>query len=115
MNDENQKPGDPKQARRTVAFILTIFCVLSGIYSCVQLAKFLPVWLAVIITFAVGFVLVGCLTESLGNDLLDIGVGCVVVVIVMTVALPVFAKSFRPHYSPPSKIVQPPAAQLSGK
>jgi hypothetical protein len=101
MNDNN-----PKQARYGVPIILTIPCLLSGLYSRIQLAKFLPVWLAVIITLAVGLILVGSLTASLGNDLLDIGIGCIVVVIVMAVALPVAGKIFRRHFSAAGSVEQ---------
>jgi hypothetical protein len=79
---------------------------LSGVFSCIQVAKFFPVWLAVLITIIVGLLLVGSLVTSLGNDLLDVAIGCVVVIVVMAVVLPVGAKAFRRHFPVTGRVEQ---------
>ena len=90
--------SNPERSGSAVGIILTIVCTLSGVFSCIQVAKFFPVWLAVLITIIVGLLLVGSLVTSLGNDLLDVAIGCVVVIVVMAVVLPVGAKAFRRHF-----------------
>lgn len=51
-----------------------------------------------LITVAVGILVVGSLAASLGNELQDIAIGCIVVIIVMAVALPVGARAWRRHF-----------------
>ena len=103
-NDSSPRPDDPKQADSAVGIILTVVGLLSGLYSCVQLAKYFPIWLAVLITLVVGLVVVGSMAASLGNELMDVAIGCVVIAIVIAVVLPVGAKAFRKHFPASSRV-----------
>lgn len=105
-NNEGLEPAGPKRSMSAVGVILTIVCVLSGIYSSTHIAEFFPIWLALIITVAVGLLLVGSLAVSLGNELLDVVIGCIVVIFVMVVVVPVGAKEFRQHFPATGRVNQ---------
>lgn len=109
MNGDNisPKPSNPKQSASAVAIILTIVCIPSGLYACIQLAKIFPVWLAVLITVVLGLLLVGTLTASLGNDLLDVLVGCITVIVVMTLGVTAGVRAYRKSHPAPVRMEQP--------
>lgn len=98
-DSNNPKSSESKQSRSALGVILAIVCVLSGLYGGDQAAKILPIWMAVVLTVMVGIILVGSLAASLGNDLLDVVIGCVVVVIIITVIVPAGAKALKGHVS----------------
>lgn len=89
------EPDETKPPVSAVGVILTIVCILSGSYACTRLAQIFPIWLAVLVTIAIGILLVASLTASLGNELLDIAIGCAVIIIFMTMVGPVCAKKFQ--------------------
>ena len=108
MNNKDVKleSSAAKPSSSAAGVILTVVCILSGLYSCARMAQMFPIWLAVLVAAAVGILLVASLTASLGNELLDIAIGCVVIVIWMTVVVPVFAKKFQQFRQTPVKVNQ---------
>jgi uncharacterized membrane protein YfcA len=100
-NNPSPEPGEPRQPASAVPMILTFVCMLSGLYACAQLARMFPFWLAVLLTVAVGCLLVVCLSAVIGNELLDVVIGCATVIVAMALVVPAGAEAFRKHHPPP--------------
>lgn len=78
---ESRKPEPSMDAQ---GIIFAVVGAASGIFTAVRLTSVLPLWASLLITFMIWFVVVAVSTASCGSDLLDIVVGSITIIIVMT-------------------------------
>jgi hypothetical protein len=80
-----------------------------------RLASVLPLWAALLITFVIWFLLVASMTASCGSELLDIVVGSVTIIIVMTLAVEAGIRMWqRRHQKPPPAAANQSVEPTSG-
>lgn len=75
----------PNRSANVQWIIFAVVGALSGIYAAIRLSSVMPTWLAILTTVAMWIVLVVSMSASCGSELLDVVVGTVVIVFVMTV------------------------------
>lgn len=91
--DKTPEVADPPNRSANVQWIIfAVVGALSGIYAAIRLSSVMPTWLAILTTVAMWIVLVVSMSASCGSELLDVVVGTVVIVFVMTVGVNAFAK-----------------------
>jgi hypothetical protein len=90
MNDkptttESERPEQPVPVQ---SIVFAVVGAISGVFAAIKLASVLPVWAAILVTFALWFLLVVCMTASCGSELLDVLVGSVTIIVVMAIVVP---------------------------
>src|SRR3954469_11288734 len=81
------KSNQPERSKRAQGIIFAVVGAVSGILTATRLSSVLPLWAALLITFVIWFLLVASMTASCGSELLDILVGSVTIIIVMTLVV----------------------------
>lgn len=95
---ESLTSTEATKLRRSLPTQGVIFAVVgaaSGVFAVARLVSIVPLWSALLITFAIWVLLVTSLTVSCGSELLDIVVGIVTIVLVMTVVVAAGVRSWQ--------------------
>jgi L-lactate permease len=111
---------EPEQGTGAPGIIFAVVGAACGVFTATKLASVLPVWAAVLLTIVLWLVLVVCMTASCGSELLDVLVGSVTIIVVMTLVVPAFIrkrhredqrKPTAAHsYVEPARVIQPTIA-----
>jgi L-lactate permease len=102
----------PEQSIGAQGIIFAVVGAASGIFTATRLTSVLPLWAALPITLVLWFLLVGSMTASCGPELLDILVGSVTIVIVMTLVVEGGVRTWQRHHQ---KTPAPPALNQNSK
>jgi hypothetical protein len=98
---EPKKPAQPMGAQGIVFAVVGAAC---GIFTAARLAAIFPLWGAVLIALVLWVVLVASMTASCGSELLDIAVGSVTIIIVMTLVVEAGVRAWQRRHpkTPPA-------------